>query len=198
MNLLEKNKLREDFGSLLTELHRLIDVGQGDSMKADDQREKMEVTWSLFSEEDARHFQLTSAKRNREREIVEPQGILSSSVRITGTIKVKRPLMIDGIIDGTINSEGMITIGSNGDVHGDINCKNAVVFGKVYGNIKAERCELRANSSLHGDIKVAQIIIEEGASFIGNTEMRLPVSVAEKPSLISQNVARPLTKSAAT
>jgi len=34
-----------------------------------------------------------------------------------------------------------------------------------------ERCELKASSQLNGDLKAMRIIIEEGATFIGKSEV---------------------------
>ena len=40
------------------------------------------------------------------------------------------------------------------------------------GNITVtERCELKASSQLNGDLKAMRIIIEEGATFIGKSEV---------------------------
>jgi cytoskeletal protein CcmA (bactofilin family) len=44
------------------------------------------------------------------------------------------------------------------------------VYGKVYGNITAERCELKSKCSLQGDLKAARLIVEEGATFIGSSQ----------------------------
>jgi cytoskeletal protein CcmA (bactofilin family) len=42
----------------------------------------------------------------------------------------------------------------------------------VHGNITvAERCELKSKCVLQGDLKAARLIIEEGATFIGNSEV---------------------------
>jgi cytoskeletal protein CcmA (bactofilin family) len=122
-----------------------------------------------------------SANRNTERENDAPQDVLSSSVHVKGTMKVRRPLLIDGVFEGEIKSEGVITIGVHGKIHGDIDCKTAIVLGSVFGNITAERCELRAQALIQGDIRVARIVIEEGASFIGRTQMVTPERATAAP-----------------
>lgn len=35
----------------------------------------------------------------------------------------------------------------------------------------AERCELKSRSTLQGDLKAARLVIEEGATFIGKSEV---------------------------
>jgi cytoskeletal protein CcmA (bactofilin family) len=98
--------------------------------------------------------------------------VLSSDVEIKGSIKFQKELLIDGKIEGEINSDGVLTIGENADIRGEIKTKSITVFGKVHGNITvAERCELKSKSTLQGDLKAARLVIEEGATFIGKSEV---------------------------
>ena len=98
--------------------------------------------------------------------------ILSSDVEIKGSIKFQKELLIDGKVEGEINSDGVLTIGENADIRGEIKTKSITVYGKVYGNITvAERCELKSKCTLQGDLKAARLVIEEGATFIGKSEV---------------------------
>src|SRR3954469_10958369 len=98
--------------------------------------------------------------------------ILSSDVEIKGSIKFQKELLIDGKVEGEINSEGVLTIGENADIRGEIKTKSITVFGKVQGNITVtERCELKSRCTLQGDLKAARLVIEEGATFIGKSEV---------------------------
>ncbi len=98
--------------------------------------------------------------------------ILSSDVEIKGSIKFQKELLIDGKVEGEINSDGVLTIGENADIRGEIKTKSITVFGKVQGNITvAERCELKSRCTLQGDLKAARLVIEEGATFIGKSEV---------------------------
>ncbi len=81
-------------------------------------------------------------------------------------------LLIDGKVEGEINSDGVLTIGENADIRGEIKTKSITVFGKVHGNITvAERCELKSKCTLQGDLKAARLVIEDGATFIGKSEV---------------------------
>jgi cytoskeletal protein CcmA (bactofilin family) len=98
--------------------------------------------------------------------------VLSSDVEIKGSIKFQKELLIDGKVEGEINSDGVLTIGENADIRGEIKTKSITVYGKVHGNITvAERCELKSRCVLQGDLKAARLVIEEGATFIGKSEV---------------------------
>ena len=113
--------------------------------------------------------------------------ILSSDVEIKGSIKFQKELLIDGKVEGEINSEGVLTIGENADIRGEIKTKSIVVFGKVQGNITVnERCELKSKCTLQGDLKAARLVIEEGATFIGKSEVTSGMSVTAAKSAASR------------
>lgn len=100
------------------------------------------------------------------------KNILSNDVEIKGSIKFANELTIDGKIEGEITSDGDLTIGENADVDGEIKTKSVVVYGKVNGNITVqERCELKSKAQLIGDLKAARLVIEEGATFVGKSEV---------------------------
>jgi cytoskeletal protein CcmA (bactofilin family) len=101
------------------------------------------------------------------------KNILSSDVDVKGTIRFESELIFDGKLEGEIVSEaGLLTLGKNANVHGEVKTKAVVVHGTVTGNITViERAELKASSQLTGDLAAQRIIIEEGATFIGRSEV---------------------------
>ena len=57
------------------------------------------------------------------------------------------------------------------------------MHGTVFGNITVtEKAELKASSQLTGDLKATRIIIEEGATFIGKSEVTPNKSTMKQPS----------------
>ena len=100
------------------------------------------------------------------------KNILTSDVNIKGTLCFESELIFDGKIEGEIVSEGMLTLGKNAKVQGEVHTKSVTVHGTVIGNITVtEKCELKASSQLTGDLRATRIIIEEGATFVGKSEV---------------------------
>lgn len=97
--------------------------------------------------------------------------ILSGDVEIEGSISFQKELLIDGKVQGQVTSDGVLTIGGNAKIRGQIQSKSVTVHGQVHGNITAERCELKSNCTLEGDVKAARLIVEEGATFIGTSQI---------------------------
>jgi cytoskeletal protein CcmA (bactofilin family) len=98
---------------------------------------------------------------------------LAKDVEIKGSIKFVNEFVFDGNLEGEISSvDGVLTVGENADVRGEVKSKTVIVKGKVHGNITVqERCELHSRSQLIGDLKAARLIIEEGATFVGKSEV---------------------------
>ena len=106
-------------------------------------------------------------------------------------------MLIDGKVEGEINSDGVLTIGENADIRGEIKTKSITVYGKVHGNITVgERCELKSRCTLQGDLKAARLVIEEGATFIGKSEVT-PNKIAMKPAEPARPQGEPQKQQAA-
>ncbi len=99
------------------------------------------------------------------------KNILSSDVEIKGTLKFANDLIMDGrLIEGAVISDGDLTVGENATIDGQIQTRSVTVFGKVNGNIiVTDRCELKQNAELHGDVTAGKLAIEEGATFMGSS-----------------------------
>lgn len=100
------------------------------------------------------------------------KNLLSADVEIKGSIKFQNDLTIDGKVEGEISSPGNLTVGENAEIRGEIKTKSVSVHGKVHGNITVdERCELKARAVLQGDLKATRLVIEDGATFVGKSEV---------------------------
>jgi cytoskeletal protein CcmA (bactofilin family) len=102
-----------------------------------------------------------------------PSGaFLSRGVSIKGSVKFLNGLIIDGELEGTIDSTGTLTIGEHAHIRGEIRTKSVKVRGAVEGNIfVTERCELQAGGTLHGDIEAPQLTVDENATFCGSAKV---------------------------
>jgi cytoskeletal protein CcmA (bactofilin family) len=114
-------------------------------------------------------------------QIANSNNILNSDVEITGTLKFNGELTFDGKLDGDIVTEGILNLGDNAVVKGNLNVNSVVLRGKINGNVTAkERIEIKAGTELFGDIRSAKLAIEEGVTFVGKTEVN-PSKVAPIP-----------------
>ena len=117
---------------------------------------------------------------------VTTKNVLGADVEFKGSIKFNSELVLDGKVEGEIfSSAGVLTVGENAEIRGEIKTKSVSVLGKVNGNITVEeRCELKGRSQLIGDLKAARLVIEEGATFVGKSEVTPNKIAMKQPEIV--------------
>ena len=108
---------------------------------------------------------------------------IGSSMHIKGDIRTNEDLLIDGEVEGSVESHAVLTVGTSGKVRANIKAREVIVFGKVQGNVNVvEKIAIREQGSLVGDIKTAGISIDDGAYFKGSIDIIRPEpKVTAKP-----------------
>ncbi len=99
--------------------------------------------------------------------------IIGRGTRVEGTIKVEGATRIDGYVSGKLESNDIVTIGPGGEVKAEVKAKTIIVGGKVEGNLEAtEKIELQSKAELLGDLVSKSLLIEHGAIFHGQSNMK--------------------------
>ncbi len=103
------------------------------------------------------------------------RNVLNQDVTVVGTLRFTDDLLVDGVVEGEITSEGVLTVGVNATIQSDekhkaaIRTKSAIIHGKVIGDVVVtDRVELSATAELAGDVTAEKISIQEGAVFVGH------------------------------
>jgi len=104
--------------------------------------------------------------------------VIGNGDRVEGKIKVSNSVRIDGEVLGEINSAGLVIVGKDATVDGNIFSAEATVAGKVEGGIEASgTVELESKCFFKGDLKAKNLVVHEGAIFLGQVSMELPEDV---------------------
>ena len=100
---------------------------------------------------------------------------LASGIEIKGTIRFQNDMHIDGKIEGEIISDkGKVTIGETAQIKGDITAGDVRIYGNVEGKVTSDRCELKQQARVVGDMKTRSLAMEEGAHLLGRTDRLKP------------------------
>ena len=100
---------------------------------------------------------------------------IGPSMTIKGEIRAREELLVDGEVEGLLESQSLLTVGTNGKVRGNIKAREVAIFGSVHGNVEVtEKLAIREQGSLIGDIKCAGISIDDGAYFKGSIDIVRP------------------------
>ena len=118
---------------------------------------------------------------NRTSVPTQSGALLSRGVSIKGLVEFLNELLIDGMVEGTIESTGTLMIGEDACIRGEIRVKSVDVRGRVEGNIfVTERCELHAGCTLRGDIEAPRLVVNENVKFLGNAKVGFGDSLASE------------------
>jgi cytoskeletal protein CcmA (bactofilin family) len=97
-------------------------------------------------------------------------------------------IRIEGTVEGTIHSEGEVTIAPSGMVKGTIHAKHLIVTGRVEGVFKIAEClEIHGTGWVEGEVEVGSLVVDEGGTLQGSCT-RKGASKAKEPEAIK---ARP-------
>jgi len=112
----------------------------------------------------------------KEAETTTGQGslnsILGQGCKVKGNIELKGTIRVDGEFEGSLECPETLIIGKSGVVKANVTVKNAIIGGKIVGNIAASnKIELQTGSHVEGDIQTARLVIDEGVFFEGNCKM---------------------------
>jgi len=102
----------------------------------------------------------------------EIKAFLGKGAEFSGKLVFKGSVRIDGDFSGEIFGDGTLVVGEGANIEADIQTDQAVISGKVHGQIKVkERVEIHPPGRVLGNIITPILVIKEGAIFEGNSHM---------------------------
>ncbi len=98
--------------------------------------------------------------------------IVAAGMKIIGDAETDGTVRVEGRFEGTIRAGKSVVVGRSGEVVGDIITQDAVISGRVNGNITAEsRLELQSTCNVSGELRSRRVQLDEGAKFNGQMNM---------------------------
>jgi cytoskeletal protein CcmA (bactofilin family) len=89
-----------------------------------------------------------------------------------GRLDIQGDLKVQGNVEGELKASGDVSVDSTANVQATIEGSNVSVRGQVNGNVTARRrLTLGGSGRLNGDVKVARLTVEDGATLNGNVTM---------------------------
>ena len=102
----------------------------------------------------------------------EPRTIISEDVEINGSIKCTGGVKLGGKVIGDLTCGGDVLVEKSASVKGNVTANSVVVLVQIKGNITSkERIELKGVARVAGDIKAKRLVVEDGVSLSGKTEI---------------------------
>jgi len=99
-------------------------------------------------------------------------GFLDRGAEITGELRFKDLMRIDGKFKGKVISSNTLVVGETGEIDAEIDVGTLSISGRVDGVLKAsEKIEIHSKGKVYGTLITPRLVIEEGAVFQGKCDM---------------------------
>ncbi len=99
-------------------------------------------------------------------------GLLDKGCSFDGKIVFDGTVQINGEFSGEITSEGILIVGQDARVSGEVKVDTLICYGTVTGKVDAKtRIEIHVPSVVTADITTRTLMIAEGALFQGRCNM---------------------------
>jgi cytoskeletal protein CcmA (bactofilin family) len=98
--------------------------------------------------------------------------VIGPRVQLKGELSGSEPVVVEGSVEGSVRLTAELRVAPGGSVKAEVSAHTLVVAGEVIGNCQAtEKVVIEASGRLTGNIKAPRIVITEGASFRGTSDM---------------------------
>ncbi len=98
--------------------------------------------------------------------------IVENDISFSGNVRVRKPFMIRGIVNGRIDAVSDLVIDTGASVSAEISASRVLIKGSVHGNITgADLVFVTSSGSLDGDIVTRKVVLEPGCVFTGRCSM---------------------------
>jgi cytoskeletal protein CcmA (bactofilin family) len=110
---------------------------------------------------------------------------VGSNTTIKGNLECSEDLLVEGAVEGNLSSEGLIVLGKDAVVKGEVSAKEAAISGIVVGTVRcSERLEICESAKIMGTIQAPVLKMAAGAQINARIIMSRKVDDVE---LISQS-----------
>jgi len=119
-------------------------------------------------------YNLSKENNNKLIEKITSQSLLivGEEANITGTIKEKNEINIEGTVDGEIECKDL-RVGKKGNLKGKIKAETLHIDGSVEGEVTVkELLKIKSTGSLSGKITYGSLNVDEGGKLIGESDFK--------------------------
>lgn len=130
-------------------------------------------------------------RKGRQMQAANITTLIAADTVIDGHLHFSGGLHLDGRVSGSVIGQGehaVFTLSESGSVDGEINSANAIINGRVNGDISvSERLELAGDARVHGNVYYKVLEMAAGAQVNGKMvyqsdvprQLSGPVAVAD-------------------
>ncbi len=106
--------------------------------------------------------------------VKDVETIIGPSVKVKGNFHGQGNIIVEGMLEGSLKTEGSLYVGIDAKIVANIEAKEAKIDGRINGNIKIDGyLEIGETAKILGDIEATSLSISKGAILNGKCAMAL-------------------------
>lgn len=107
---------------------------------------------------------------------------VGSNTTIKGNFECKEDFLVEGTVEGNLRSEGLIVLGKDAVVKGEVSAKEVAISGIIVGTVRClERLEIFESAKIMGTIQAPVLQMASGA------QINARIIMSRNVELISQS-----------
>jgi len=115
---------------------------------------------------------MSSPNHSTSHSTIERVSVFGPTLRFKGELKAQEDIKIEGRIEGTIEHQQRVIVGSKGEVVAKVNASAIDVDGRVQGDMVAKKSiKVSQSAVVRGNLRAPSVSITEGANFNGGVTM---------------------------
>ncbi|MGD8718061.1 MAG: polymer-forming cytoskeletal protein [Candidatus Zixiibacteriota bacterium] len=110
------------------------------------------------------------ARKTQHRRIsdVDFGSYIADGAEVRGAYQGKTNLLVAGTLHGDVALDGTIMVTTHAVVNGDVHAVNAIISGRIEGNVHARKAaEIRRKAEIKGNVMAREIYVAVGARIGG-------------------------------
>lgn len=102
--------------------------------------------------------------------------VIAASHKVSGTVSAAEDLIVQGRVEGRIQSEATVVIETNAIVEGEVLARNVLVKGIVVGDISGvDGIEIAPSGQVMGDLRTRRLALRAGGRVVGLVQSGIEV-----------------------
>jgi cytoskeletal protein CcmA (bactofilin family) len=98
--------------------------------------------------------------------------VIAHGVRVEGEFISQGNVLVEGDVQGTLQTAGDLQVGTEAKIRADVTAKNAIISGEIRGNVNiAGKLDLMESASIIGDVTAEVLSVAAGAQLNGSITM---------------------------
>lgn len=111
-------------------------------------------------------------KKQRPNQPESKISLIAQGVYIEGNIVTHGDIRVEGKIKGTLHCKAKLVLGASGSLEGNVDAQNAMIAGKIEGQIVVrDMVQIQESGKINGDLTAGNMAMQKGGVVTGTLKM---------------------------